>query len=83
MSKQFPKLKEFYETIINDIYSLSIKIRLKDTNKSIEEYFENNKNVSDFNKKIDISKNYSSGKDLQIKKCNNIIPLTTNLMKYI
>ena len=34
-------------------------------------------------KKIDISKNYSSGKDLQIKKCNNIIPLTTNLMKYI
>ena len=51
MSKQFPKLKEFYETIINDIYSLSIKIRLKDTNKSIEEYFENNKNVSDFNKK--------------------------------
>ena len=34
---------------------------------------EEQKAIDEFNKKIDISKNYSSGKDLQIKKCNNTI----------
>ena len=83
MSKQFPKSNEFYDAIINDMYSLLLKVRFQDTKKSKKEYFEINTNISDLGKKINILNIYSLDKNLQKKKNNIIIHLITNYIKYI